>query len=107
MKIFHLVEPSEWSAALAAGIYEPPSLAAQGFIHFSFEGQVLASANRHYAGADALLVVVYDSEVFGDSYVVEDTSGHGDYPHIYQAIVPAQALQTIALKYEENGWHWS
>lgn len=106
MKIFHLVEPSDWAASLALGSHEPPGLASEGFIHFSFEDQLLDSANRHYADADALFAVVYDSETFGDGYVVEDTSGHGEYPHVYQAISPSDSVEVLSLKKGPDGWAW-
>ena len=49
--IFHMCARTEWQAAEAAGVYEGSSQdAADGFIHFSAAGQVVASAAKHRAG---------------------------------------------------------
>nr|WP_231861362.1 MULTISPECIES: DUF952 domain-containing protein [Frankia] len=58
--ICHLVGRTAWSVG-AAG-YRPASLGAEGFIHFSTPAQVVATANRFYAGRDDLLLVVVDPE---------------------------------------------
>nr|WP_236705478.1 DUF952 domain-containing protein [Frankia sp. ACN1ag] len=58
--ICHLVGRIAWSVG-AAG-YRPASLGTEGFIHFSTPAQVVATANRFYAGRDDLLLVVVDPE---------------------------------------------
>ncbi|EIV95652.1 DUF952 domain-containing protein [Frankia sp. QA3] len=58
--ICHLVGRAAWSVG-AAG-YRPASLGTEGFIHFSTPAQVVATANRFYAGRDDLLLVVVDPE---------------------------------------------
>ena len=55
--LFHLVEAGGWPAS---GLYQPDSLASQGFVHLSYAEQVEDSANRFYADAAALDVVEID-----------------------------------------------
>src|SRR3546814_4774318 len=55
--IYHICRRDEWAAAEAAGSYGG-SLQdrADGFIHFSAADQVEASAARHRAGQDGLVL---------------------------------------------------
>ena len=83
--LFHIVERGTWALAESAGEYRPESLQAEGFVHFSFAGQVAATANRYYLDADKL----------GAPVVVEDSNGTGEeFPHLY-APVPASAAVAI------------
>ena len=47
MLIYHIVLPDVW-AAFDTGLYTHSSLAAEGFIHCSFEHQVDAVIGRYY-----------------------------------------------------------
>jgi uncharacterized protein (DUF952 family) len=56
-KIYHIAESVHWTKGLEQGEYRCPSLESEGFIHFSTEDQVIATANRHYHGMGGLLLV--------------------------------------------------
>ena len=104
MKVFHLIAPETWEAAVSAGEYAPASMQTEGFVHMSFEHQLQATANRHYGGASELMAVVFESSVFGDDLVVEDTSGHGEFPHVYRAISPGEASGVVGLIRRGGAW---
>jgi uncharacterized protein (DUF952 family) len=55
--IFHLVARDEWREAVRRGVYEPPSLGAEGFIHCSTLRQIVGTANTFFGGRRDLLVV--------------------------------------------------
>jgi uncharacterized protein (DUF952 family) len=80
--VFHLIRQDDWLAALASGQYTPPSLAAEGFIHFSTREQVLDTARRYYAALTDLLLLEVDSARTSAGWRWED-SGHGVFPHLY------------------------
>jgi uncharacterized protein (DUF952 family) len=83
--IFHLIARDDWAAAQAAGAYAPPSLEAEGFIHFSTREQLLRSAARFYAGRDDLMVLVVDEQRVGPPVRYEPA--HGElFPHVYGAL---------------------
>lgn len=103
MRIYHLVTPTAWAAATRAGSYSPASLQSEGFIHFSFIEQLIESANRHFRDVPELLAVAYDSDQLGERLVVEDTSGHGEFPHCYASLDPTDAVAQIELLHSE-GW---
>ena len=104
MVVVHLVTPEVWAQAAQSGVYAPSSLETEGFIHCSFPEQSQRTARRYYADVPRLLAVVFDGHVFGDDLVVEDTSGHGEFPHVYRAIDPAMAARVVELTRDEDGW---
>ena len=58
--ILHIVARADWDSALARGIYAPPSLDAEGFIHCSTSAQILRTANRFYRGRNDLIILCID-----------------------------------------------
>jgi uncharacterized protein (DUF952 family) len=91
--LFHIVDPAVWAAT--RDDYRPASLAAEGFIHFSFADQVAGSANRHYADAEILSVLEIDPERLPDPVVIEDSYGSGtEFPHLYGPL-PLAAVVAI------------
>jgi uncharacterized protein (DUF952 family) len=101
MRIFHIVDAEVWAAAAATGEYRPASLESEGFVHFSFAEQVDATAQRFYAGVEGLVLVEFDAELLeraGAPVVVEDLSGHGDFPHVYAPIPTGAAVGVRPLR---------
>lgn len=100
--IFHIVERARWAAAAAAGEYTPEAFAHDGFVHFSFAGQVAAVANARYRDARDPVVVEVDPQ--GLEVVVEDTYGSGvAYPHVYRPIPTAAAVAVHELTRDGSG----
>jgi uncharacterized protein (DUF952 family) len=91
--IFHIVDRSLWSAAVAAGEYRADSLGSEGFIHCSFASQVAAVANARYRDVEGLCVVELDPARLNARVVVEDSYGSGQaFPHVYGPIAAAAAV---------------
>jgi uncharacterized protein (DUF952 family) len=66
--IYHACRKPEWDNAVMAGYYGGSSQdEADGFIHFSSAGQVVASVAKHRAGQDGLVLVAVDAGRLGDS----------------------------------------
>jgi uncharacterized protein (DUF952 family)/N-acetylglutamate synthase-like GNAT family acetyltransferase len=82
--ILHITTRAEWEAARASGRYAPPSLAAEGFIHFSDPGQVARVASARYAGVPdlVLLCVAVDRLDAPLRYETSD-AGAERFPHLY------------------------
>jgi uncharacterized protein (DUF952 family) len=78
----HITTGLAWAEAVAAKIYRPPSLASEGFIHFSTEAQVAETQRRWFAGISGLVVLYCN--VDGD--VQWDDTPHGRFPHLYRAL---------------------
>ena len=91
--VFHLVAGPDWDSALVSGRYAPASLEAEGFVHFSEEHQVAATAQRHYAGRVDLVVVEFDPDRLGGELIDEDLAGRGEsYPHLYGPVPTSAAV---------------
>lgn len=85
MRIYHIVLPKVW-AAFDGELYEHPSLAAEGFIHCSFDHQLDGVIERYYSGAQELILLEIDSEKLTSELVSEPSTGGEIYPHIYGPI---------------------
>lgn len=83
--ILHITTRSAWDAACAAGRYEPPSFAQEGFIHFSDPHQVAAVARARYAGVDGLVLLHVSTERVTAPLKYEAADGDS-FPHLYGAL---------------------
>jgi uncharacterized protein (DUF952 family) len=77
------------------GEYRPAAFAREGFIHCSYERQVLATADRIFRGRDGLVLVEIDARQLTCPVVVENLEGGAElYPHVYGPL-PMQAIQAV------------
>ena len=85
--IVHIITGSAWKLARSSGRYEPPSLAVDGFIHFSGVEQVVAVANAAFSGQGDLwlLCVALDRLEAPLKYEGSDAGGE-PFPHLYGAL---------------------
>ena len=83
--ILHITHKSEWDAAQRNGFYTAPSLASEGFIHCSTPEQVVAVAERFYAGATGLILLILDPARIHSEVKYEPGTDKPDelFPHIY------------------------
>jgi uncharacterized protein (DUF952 family) len=104
--IFHIVAPGDWPAS---GEYRPPSLASEGFVHFSFADQVAGPANAYYRDAPELVVVEVDPAALHAEIRVEDSYGAGvAYPHVYGPVPVAAAVAVHPLQRAADGsWQFT
>lgn len=90
--LHHLTTRPEWDAALALGLYSPPSLGTEGFIHLSTPEQVALTAQRFYSDVADLIVLDIDpglctAEIRWEEPVHAGDPGAGQqFPHLYGAL---------------------
>ncbi len=99
----HATTPDAWARDRLQGEYRPPSLAREGFVHASWPDQLPGTLARFFAGANEVIAVVLDVRALGDRLVCEDTSGHGEFPHVYGAISDAAIVAVHRLARQANG----
>lgn len=93
--IFHICRKEEWAEAQAAGRYDGSSQdRADGFIHFSDAAQVRASAAKHRAGQDGLVLLAVDAAALGEALKWEPSRGGALFPHLYGAL-PLTAVRRV------------
>jgi len=104
VRLFHIVDRDVWSAAAVRGEYRPASLDTEGFVHFSFAGQVANTAGLHYRETPNLCVVEVDSSAFDHEVRVEDSYGSGtEFPHVYGPIPMSAAVAIHQLERGPTG----
>ncbi len=93
--IFHICRKEEWAAAQASGRYDGSSQdQADGFIHFSNARQVEASAAKHRAGQDGLVLLTVASADLGTALKWEPSRGGALFPHLYGPL-PLGAVRRV------------
>jgi len=102
--IYHLAGKSEWEAARIQPEYRAESLALEGFIHCSRDqAQVLAVANRLYAGRNDLLVLEVDTGRLTSPLKHEPSRSGEVYPHIYGPLNTDAVVGVLYLVMEVDG----
>lgn len=104
--IYHICRRDEWAAAEDAGSYGGSSQdRADGFIHFSAADQVEASAARHRAGQDGLVLLTVEAAALGAALKWEPSRGGALFPHLYGPL-PLQAVRRVdSLPLGADGRH--
>ena len=91
--LYHLVDRGAWEAARAAGVYRPPSLASEGFIHLSTAEQWPRTRERFYADATELLLLEIDETLLAGDVRYERADGE-DFPHLY-GVLDIEAVVSV------------
>ncbi len=87
--LVHLASPNAWEEAQAAGVYCPPSLDTEGFIHLSRPDQVPGVAQQFYAGRK-LVALWIRAAAIGEALRWEEVEGDL-FPHLYGPL-PVEAV---------------
>jgi uncharacterized protein (DUF952 family) len=84
MLIFKILHRAEWIAAEKAGRYDGSAKDREdGFLHFSTAGQLMGTLEKHYAGADDLILVAVEDDTLGPALKWEAARGGALFPHLY------------------------
>jgi uncharacterized protein (DUF952 family) len=95
MILHHVLTASAWAAAQAAGVYAPPELARDGFLHCCTPAQLGFVLARHFAGAADLVVIAFETdEVPAELLWVDSEPDQPPFPHLHGAI-PCCAVRRV------------
>jgi uncharacterized protein (DUF952 family) len=86
--------------ALERGVYQPPSLAKEGFIHLSTAEQWRRTAARFFAGQQGLLLLELD--VSGLDVRFEAADGES-FPHLYGPLPVGRAQRITGFVVDAAG----
>lgn len=79
--------------------------ARDGFIHFSTAAQARATAAKHFAGQDGLMLLAVDAAALGEQLKWEPSRGGDLFPHLYRPL-PASAVEASwPLPLGQDGEH--
>ncbi len=102
--IYHILPKDDWEQAQSAGVYQPASLAEQGFIHCSKVDQVVKVANSYYGECSDLVLLCIAVDKVCTEIKYEDLLGEGErFPHIYGPLVLESVVSASPLERDEDG----
>ncbi len=105
-RIFKIYTALQWERRVSLGhLPWAPVDEADGFVHLSALGQVLGTANRHFAGQTDLLLVEIDAGALLPGSLRWDVSRGGeDFPHVYGTMPLEAAKRHWAFEAGEGGF---
>ncbi len=104
--VYKIIDRDEWDAARACGRYGgSQDDRRDGFIHLSTAGQMRETAQRHFAGADNLLLLAVSTAVLGDKLKWETSRAGALFPHVYGPLAVASVRRVWPLPVGEDGLH--
>jgi len=90
--IYKICDRVRWRKAERDGLFDgAPGDLRDGFIHFSTAVQVRETAEKHFAGADDLMLIAVDADSLADALKWEVSRGGALFPHLY-GILPLTAV---------------
>jgi uncharacterized protein (DUF952 family) len=100
--VFHLTDPSGWSAAQRDRQVVPVSLHSEGFVHCSTTDQLVGTIERHFAGVDALVLLELGDSARPDLVWEEGRPGEV-YPHLYRPIEISEVTRAVPWRRSSDG----
>ncbi|MCR9162218.1 MAG: DUF952 domain-containing protein [Nannocystaceae bacterium] len=93
-RIFKIYTAPQWERRVPLGhLPWAPVDEADGFVHLSAHGQVLGTANKHFAGQAGLVLVEIDPGMLPEGSLRWEVSRGGErFPHVY-GTMPLQAVR--------------
>jgi 1,4-dihydroxy-6-naphthoate synthase len=104
-RILHALPPRDADRLCApGGTWRPDSLAAEGFIHLSFEHQLLATLERHFPPKGELALVEVDGDRAGRELTHECSRGGELFPHLRRELRAGDVLRRGRARHDGSGW---
>ena len=104
--IYHICRKVEWLKAKKIGVYSGSADDERdGFIHFSTADQVVASAKKHWANVEDLVLLSVDSVVLGERLKWEPSRNNEMFPHLYGELDVEVVSDAFELIIGCNGIH--
>lgn len=93
MLIYKIFRGSEFAALQEAGQTNgAPVDLADGFIHFSTGEQVAGTLEKHFSGAQDLVLLAVEADTLGADLKWEVSRGGALFPHLYRPLRAADVL---------------
>ncbi len=102
MGLFHILSRADWLRVRDGDAYAPESLATEGFIHLSYDRQLLASAARHFAGRTDLVVISVRPDRLR-AKLRDDPVGDERFPHLYGPLNLDAVVEVVDLPVGPDG----
>ena len=93
--VYHITSKNTWEAAQKNGLFTEPSLANEGFIHFSTKAQVIQTANKFYLGVQGLVLLEVDCQKLAKEMVYEQAEPGAWFPHFYAPLPVDSVIRAL------------
>lgn len=104
--IYKIVPQESWPQAESQGCFGGSGIDLQdGFIHCSTARQVVATAERYFAGQTGLLLITIDPAALGNTLRFEPSRDGQLFPHIYGELPKEAVIRVDPLPLDERGYH--
>lgn len=101
---YKIMSPDAWIEARRTGVLTLAGVDARdGFIHLSAGSEVAGTLALHFAEADELTLVAFDTVALGEGLRWEASRDGALFPHFYGALSPAAATGEWRLTRGEDG----
>ncbi len=106
--VYRLAAPEEWRAAEETGVVPEREIDRRdGYMHLSTHGQVIETANLHFADAEELVVLEIPLSPISHLVKFELAPKRGEhFPHLYAALRKEQVTCAIPLAKTKDGFIW-
>jgi uncharacterized protein (DUF952 family) len=102
--IYKILREPEWQSAREDGVFNGSADDKRdGFIHLSRGGQLKATFEKHFAGAEDLLLVALDAGTFGPELKWEISRGGDHFPHLYGPLKLTSVISIVAIHFDADG----
>jgi uncharacterized protein (DUF952 family) len=106
MLIYKLLTAGQWAGLQRRGqTAGAPADIADGFIHFSTGAQVAATAAKHFAGRDGLMLLAVETRSLDDALRWEPARGGALFPHLYSTLRLSDVVWARPLPLGPGGVH--
>jgi uncharacterized protein (DUF952 family) len=103
--ILHITTSSAWQQALALGRYEPSSLRADGYIHFSEIEQVTTVADAAFSGVAGLVLLCVARDRLTAALQYESSAPDDEqFPHLYGPLNLDAVLSVVPFAEGAHGF---
>lgn len=96
--IYHLTTVEEWEDAQDLGVYQPPSLHREGFVHCCTEEQLAGVQERLFKGQENLVKLVIDPSLLNQKLQYDkDENLQQEFPHVYGPLNLSAVTEIVFL----------
>ena len=104
--VYKICTAADWRVVQQAGVFHGAGVDLKdGYIHLSAPGQVVETAERHFAGQRDLMLVAVDSGALGPALKWEAARDGALFPHLYGPLSLDAVVWTKPLPLDRDGRH--
>lgn len=102
--IFNLIKKEQWDICKKQKLYQPKSIEREGYIHCSFEDQILKVAETFYKEQKNLLILCINEKKIDCEVKIEDLFNLNEkYPHVYGSLPIRSIEKVVELNIDSDG----